>query len=108
MSLFSWPVPKGRACALECLVLVGFSAWFSVGCRVLLLFFFFLSFFSFPFKESSGNFCRWECKWQCCFFVVVVVVLLLGGFALMRSPGMRVVVVVLQNAPRSQSHGWAS
>ena len=70
------------------------------------VFFFVLSFFSFPFKESSGNFCRWECKWQCCFLVVVV--LLLGGFALMRSPGMRVVVVVLQNAPRSQSHGWAS
>lgn len=57
MSLFSWPVPKGRACALECLVLVGFSAWFSVGCRVLLLFFFlFCLFFPSPLRRVLETF----------------------------------------------------
>lgn len=83
MSLFSWPVPKGRACALECLVLVGFSAWFSVG-----FFFLFFSFF-FPFKESSGNFYKQECKWQRCFsFLFFLFLLYFWGFALMRSLGM--------------------
>lgn len=45
-----WPVPRGRACALECLVLVGFWWWFVVGFGGVGFFFFSLK--GQPFLET--------------------------------------------------------